>query len=47
MRKSELPFKTCPVSCRPFSWIGKWPRSWSDVRYCSERCRRSRKVRSG
>ncbi|WP_258547080.1 DUF2256 domain-containing protein [Falsiruegeria litorea] len=30
---------------RPFSWRRKWSRSWSTVRYCSERCRRSRKAK--
>ncbi|MBU2980457.1 DUF2256 domain-containing protein [Lentibacter algarum] len=42
-----MPSKTCPVCCRPFSWRRKWSRSWSNVRYCSERCRRSRKVKAG
>ncbi|MGR3734736.1 MULTISPECIES: DUF2256 domain-containing protein [Rhodobacterales] len=42
-----MPSKTCPVCCRPFSWRRKWSRSWSNVRYCSERCRRSRRVKAG
>ncbi|XVJ50382.1 DUF2256 domain-containing protein (plasmid) [Pseudomonas sp. UBT] len=31
--KSQLPV--------PFIWRKKWARCWGDVRYCSERCRRS------
>ncbi len=41
-RKSDLPQKIC-VSCgRPFTWRRKWARVWEEVRYCSERCRRTR-----
>ncbi len=39
--KSRLPFKTCPVCNRPFSWRKKWRRTWDRVMYCSDRCRRS------
>ncbi|MEM8904096.1 MAG: DUF2256 and DUF3253 domain-containing protein [Actinomycetota bacterium] len=36
--------KPC-VSCgRTIEWRAKWARSWDDVRYCSDACRR-RKVR--
>ncbi|MEM8885055.1 MAG: DUF2256 and DUF3253 domain-containing protein [Planctomycetota bacterium] len=31
--------KVCPVCGRRFAWRKKWARSWSSVRYCSERCR--------
>lgn len=41
-RKSELPEKTCPVCQRPFAWRRKWAAVWDEVRYCSEKCRRSR-----
>ncbi|WP_366523487.1 DUF2256 domain-containing protein [uncultured Sulfitobacter sp.] len=27
---------------RPFTWRKKWATVWEDVRYCSERCRRTR-----
>ncbi|MEP3333118.1 DUF2256 domain-containing protein [Sedimentitalea sp.] len=46
VRKSELPTKTCSVCCRPFTWRRSWSRNWDEVRYCSERCRRSRKARA-
>ncbi|MEM8868154.1 MAG: DUF2256 domain-containing protein [Verrucomicrobiota bacterium] len=40
--KANLPSKVCPVCLRPFSWRKKWRLCWESVRYCSERCRRSR-----
>ena len=41
-RKSDLPTKLCAVCGRPFVWRKKWEKVWQEVRYCSERCRRSR-----
>ncbi|MGE6739901.1 DUF2256 domain-containing protein [Allorhizobium pseudoryzae] len=40
--KTQLPTKTCPACGRPFSWRRKWARDWEQVKYCSERCRRSK-----
>ena len=40
--KRDLPTKVCPVCRRPFTWRKSWARTWEDVRYCSERCRRGR-----
>ncbi|MEM9255152.1 MAG: DUF2256 domain-containing protein [Pseudomonadota bacterium] len=42
MNKSDRPTKVCPVCDRPFQWRRKWQRDWATVRYCSERCRRSK-----
>ncbi|HEY7906152.1 MAG TPA: DUF2256 domain-containing protein [Wenzhouxiangella sp.] len=42
MKKQDLPQKDCVVCGRPFSWRRKWKDCWADVKYCSERCRRSR-----
>ncbi|MDG1205068.1 MAG: DUF2256 domain-containing protein [Pseudomonadales bacterium] len=42
-RKPHLPTKLCLVCERPFAWRKKWARNWSDVKYCSERCRRQPK----
>ncbi len=39
-RKPHLPEKVCPVCLRPFAWRRKRARAGSEVRYCSERCRR-------
>ncbi|MAP02969.1 MAG: hypothetical protein CMF85_04085 [Candidatus Marinimicrobia bacterium] len=38
----NLPYKTCPVCGRPFSWRKKWRFSWNEVRFCSEKCRRNK-----
>ncbi|TNF70443.1 MAG: DUF2256 domain-containing protein [Bacteroidetes bacterium] len=43
-RKLLLPNKICLVCGRPFSWRKKWERTWEEVRYCSKRCRISRKA---
>ncbi|CAK0783980.1 hypothetical protein CVIRNUC_007183 [Coccomyxa viridis] len=40
--KADLPSKICIVCKRPFTWRKKWEKCWDDVKYCSERCRRSR-----
>ncbi|MEN9905290.1 MAG: hypothetical protein RLZZ555_1855 [Pseudomonadota bacterium] len=40
-KKSELPSKLCACCGLPFAWRKKWERDWDQVRYCSERCRRS------
>ncbi|TPE54106.1 DUF2256 domain-containing protein [Maribrevibacterium harenarium] len=42
IKKQHLPSKLCPVCQRPFVWRKKWQACWDDVKYCSERCRRSR-----
>ena len=39
--KSFLPSKPCTVCGRPMSWRKAWERVWSEVKYCSERCRRA------
>ncbi|MEM8799549.1 MAG: DUF2256 domain-containing protein [Pseudomonadota bacterium] len=45
-KKSDLPQKVCAFCGLPFSWRKKWARDWENVRYCSERCRRSAKSKS-
>jgi hypothetical protein len=40
--KSNLPTKICVVCGRPFSWRKKWKKNWSEVKYCSDACRRRR-----
>lgn len=42
VRKAELPIKVCLVCNKPFQWRKKWAKNWEEVKYCSERCRRSR-----
>ncbi|MEL6738031.1 MAG: DUF2256 domain-containing protein [Pseudomonadota bacterium] len=33
----------CAACGLPFTWRKKWERDWENVRYCSDRCRRSKK----
>ncbi|HMY76696.1 MAG TPA: DUF2256 domain-containing protein [Blastocatellia bacterium] len=46
VKKQHLPAKLCPVCGRPFVWRKKWERVWQDVKYCSDRCRRDRSLRT-
>jgi hypothetical protein len=41
--KADLPQKICPACNRPFAWRKKWASVWDEVKYCSERCRRTTK----
>ncbi len=34
--------KLCVVCGRTIEWRKKWERNWSEVRYCSEACRRQK-----
>jgi len=43
VKKADLPQKVCAVCGRPFTWRKKWAKTWAEVRYCSERCRRNRR----
>lgn len=42
MKKEQLPEKICIVCKRPFLWRKKWQKDWENVKYCSERCKRSK-----
>ena len=44
--KANLPHKICVTCGRPFDWRKKWERDWDQVKYCSERCRRTAKEKS-
>jgi hypothetical protein len=44
-RKGDLPTKTCATCGLPFTWRKKWAKDWENVRYCSEKCRRSSDVK--
>lgn len=46
VKKENLPEKVCPVCKLAFSWRKKWERNWDEVKYCSERCRRSPQAKS-
>jgi hypothetical protein len=40
--KQSLPTKPCVACGRPMSWRKRWARTWDEVRYCSDACRRVR-----
>ena len=40
--KQNLPTKRCASCGLEFSWRKKWERDWDQVRFCSQRCRRSK-----
>nr|WP_316641092.1 DUF2256 domain-containing protein [uncultured Roseateles sp.] len=40
--KAGLPSKPCVACGLTMSWRRRWARTWSEVRYCSEDCRRSK-----
>ncbi|MFZ4484432.1 MAG: DUF2256 domain-containing protein [Chthoniobacterales bacterium] len=42
VKKQHLPEKICPICGRHFVWRKKWEKVWNEVRFCSERCRRTR-----
>ncbi|WP_081095427.1 DUF2256 domain-containing protein [Erythrobacter donghaensis] len=46
-RKSDLPTKTCLACGLPFAWRKKWERDWDNVKYCSDRCRRTKSPPTG
>lgn len=42
-RKGDLPTRTCATCGRPFAWRRKWKAVWEEVKYCSDRCRETRR----
>ncbi|WP_299224370.1 DUF2256 domain-containing protein [uncultured Psychroserpens sp.] len=43
-KKQNLPEKICLTCGLSFSWRKKWKLNWNNVKYCSERCRRNKKI---
>ncbi|MDB3951728.1 DUF2256 domain-containing protein [Gammaproteobacteria bacterium] len=41
-KKITLPSKICLNCKKEFKWRKKWERDWKEVKYCSERCKRSK-----
>ncbi|NNC59324.1 MAG: DUF2256 domain-containing protein [Erythrobacter sp.] len=41
-KKGDLPQKICASCGLPFTWRKKWERDWDSVKYCSDRCRRTK-----
>ncbi|MDG1347843.1 MAG: DUF2256 domain-containing protein [Crocinitomicaceae bacterium] len=42
MKKQHLPIKICLTCGFYFSWRKKWEKTWKEVKYCSEYCRRNK-----
>jgi hypothetical protein len=40
--KAALPSKPCLACGRPMSWRKRWAANWSEVKVCSEACRKRR-----
>jgi len=43
IKKQDLPTKICQMCKLPFSWRKKWEKDWENVKFCSERCKKSKK----
>ncbi|MBT5438094.1 MAG: DUF2256 domain-containing protein [Flavobacteriales bacterium] len=41
-KKENFPSKTCIRCNRSFEWRKKWKNCWDEVKYCGEKCRRSK-----
>ena len=46
VKKENLPSKICLACNRPFSWRKKWAKVWTDVKYCSDKCRNNKNAKS-
>lgn len=42
IKKAHLPQKICVICNKPFTWRKKWEKSWEEVKFCSERCKRNK-----
>ena len=43
VKKQNLPEKICQKCNLPFTWRKKWEKEWKNVKFCSERCKKSKK----
>ncbi len=42
MAGKNLDVKICSTCRLKFTWRKKWRKNWSNVKYCSEKCRRNK-----
>ena len=42
--KHSLPSKPCVACGRLMTWRKRWARSWNEVKFCSDACRRTRSI---
>ncbi len=40
--KQSLPSKPCVGCGRAMTWRKRWARSWDEVKFCSDACRKTR-----
>ncbi|MFN7694536.1 MAG: DUF2256 domain-containing protein [Burkholderiales bacterium] len=40
--KASLPSKACSVCGRTMTWRKSWAKNWTEVKVCSEACRKKR-----
>lgn len=40
VKKQDLPSKPCVTCGRPFTWRKSLAKTWDEVKYCSDACRR-------
>lgn len=45
--KQSLPSKPCVACGRPMSWRKRWARTWDEVKFCSDACRKARRAAGG
>ena len=43
--KAALPSKPCVACGRTMSWRRRWARTWAEVKFCSDACRRAKDSR--
>jgi len=39
--KQALPSKLCVACRRPMTWRKRWARTWDEVKFCSDACRKA------
>ena len=42
VKKENLPSKICITCNKPFTWRKKWEKTWEEVKYCSEGCKKNK-----
>ncbi|MCF8524216.1 MAG: DUF2256 domain-containing protein [Aquiluna sp.] len=42
VKKENLPEKLCLRCQKTMAWRKKWEKTWDEVKYCSEKCRRTK-----
>ncbi|MFY8027237.1 MAG: DUF2256 domain-containing protein [Actinobacteria bacterium] len=44
VKKENLPSKICARCGREMVWRKSWAKNWDEVRYCSEKCKRTKSL---